>query len=83
MLITIGSKNIKEQFGIINMAINSVHQTGDMMEYYENLYGVAKTDFTQLSNMDRHVTNFWNKELREMGIDIAEGKQETFKTFVN
>lgn len=56
--------DLKKQFLIINIALNATHQTGDMMEYYEDAYRINKDDLNQLSNMN---TEKWEKELKQLG----------------
>ncbi len=63
----ISSYPIEKQFMYINIATNTTHQTGSMMDYYEEQYEVTKTDLERLSNID---TRDWDKELREIGVDI-------------
>jgi len=61
----IESMPLQKQFLTLNIAINTNHQTGSMMEYYEATYEVGKRDFDRLSELN--VDN-WNEELQEIGV---------------
>ena len=58
---------LKEQFGLINELTMAVHQSGSMMQYYEDNYGV---DEEFLSGFDNYNIEPWDKELQEIGVDI-------------
>jgi hypothetical protein len=63
----IDSLPFKQQNALINIATNTTHQTGSMMEYYSNRYDVDERDLRDLSNRD---VEDWNEELREIGVQI-------------
>jgi len=63
----IESFSIQGQFMNINIAINTTHQTGSMMDYYEEHFGISKKDLERLSKID---TSEWDKELKEIGVLI-------------
>ncbi len=62
---------IEKQFMQINIAVNTTHQTGSMLEYYYEKFEVGKFELDVLSDMD---TTEWNRELQEIGVEIAEKK---------
>jgi hypothetical protein len=57
----------EKQNVLINRATNATHQTGSMMDYYEERYGVDEGQLEDLSNRD---TEDWDEELREVGVRI-------------
>jgi hypothetical protein len=76
-LLKIKDVNVRDKFVIINFAINAVHQTGDMLEYYSHKYGESfnKNFFSNLSRLGdislRHpVFRTWEKELKDIGAVI-------------
>ena len=64
---TISKQPIDKQFMILSIVKNISHQTGDMMDYYENTFDVSKRALENLTKMD--VTPF-NKELLQMGVQL-------------
>jgi hypothetical protein len=58
---------VSEKFILVNRAINAVHQTGSILDYYEQRYNVSEHDLKDLSNRD---TREWDEELEEIGVDI-------------
>jgi len=58
---------VEEQFMILNIAKNTNHQTGSMMEYYEDMWGVDYAALQKLSNLS---TKEWDNELEEVGVLI-------------
>lgn len=61
----ISSLPIVKQFSTLNFALNVSHQSGGMIDYFENEFGVGKRDLERLSKMD---TREWDDELREIGV---------------
>lgn len=55
---------LSEQSALLNECINHVHVGGDMMEYYESMFGVDKDTLEELSNKD---TEDWDQEMALMG----------------
>ena len=51
----------------LNIALNQAHQTGSMIEYVYEEYGVSKRDLDNLSNQD---VSIWDKELKFIGLYI-------------
>ena len=47
----------------INIALNTSHQTGSMMEYVEQQFGVSKDDLDELSNIGEDKIAEWDKEI--------------------
>jgi hypothetical protein len=68
VLLKIESYPLKEQFGILNVAINAVHQGGRMLEYFEDRYGVGEEFFDQF---EEEVPDEWENELKEIGVDMS------------
>lgn len=60
---------ISERTAILNKAINATHQTGDMMDYYENEYQINKDMLDDLSNQD---VSQWNKEMYMLGFNMGK-----------
>lgn len=58
---------LKTQFKILNIAINATHQTGDMMDNYENKHSISKKQLDALSETD---VSDWDKELKLIGFNI-------------
>ena len=56
---------INDQFLTINLATNATHQTGDMMDQYEQQYRITKNELDSLSD---HNAEDWDTELRRMGV---------------
>ena len=52
---------------LINLAKDSVHQTGSMMDHYESRYDVGESDLKDLSDMD---TRDWDRELEDIGVEM-------------
>ena len=63
----INSMSLQKQFLTMNIAINTSHQSGSMMEYYEDTYGVGERDLKALSDQN---VSAWDDELREIGVKI-------------
>lgn len=64
------SKNqeLPMQIAAINLALNAVHQTGDMVEYVQERSHEVTSDLLQeLSELD---TEEWDQELRETGVQL-------------
>lgn len=57
--------SIEKRFMIINLAKNASHQTGSMMEYFEDRFGVGEQEMKELSNTD---TSEWDDELEKLGV---------------
>lgn len=57
--------DVQKRFMIINLAINAVHQTGSMLDYYTDRFYISERDLKDLSNRD---TKDWDKELNEIGV---------------
>jgi len=57
--------SLEKAFALINIAKNTSHQNGSMMEYYEERWGIDYVYLKNLSDMD--VTE-WNNELEEIGV---------------
>ena len=47
----------------INIALNTSHQTGSMMEYVNERFGVSKDDLDELSNIGEDKIAEWDKEI--------------------
>jgi hypothetical protein len=60
---------LEKQFMLINIAKNTSHQNGSMMEYYDSLYNIGPVDFDRLSS--RNVKD-WNDELSEIGVVMED-----------
>lgn len=56
---------IEKQFMVINIAKNTSHQTGSMMDYYQEMWNIDEGDFESLS--DYNVRD-WDKELKQIGV---------------
>lgn len=56
---------IGKQFAVINIATNTTHQTGSIMDYYGDLFNIYSSDLKKLSNYN---TRVWDKELEEIGV---------------
>jgi hypothetical protein len=67
---------IKQQFVVVNLATNAVHQTGSMMDYYEQRYGIEKRDLDNLSNQD---VSEWQLELKEIGVVFPDSVKKPVK----
>jgi len=71
---SISSDNVGNALAIISLAINSAHQTGDMLEYFSNQghTNLSKEQFkgflTEMSSGDK--VSEWNAQLREAGVEI-------------
>jgi len=65
----INSFPLKKQFALINIATNTAHQSGSIMDYYEERFNVGKSDLDVLTNKD---VSEWDKELREIGVIFEE-----------
>lgn len=63
----LSSLPIEKQFAVLNHAKNVEHQTGSMMEYYEERWRVDPDTFEELSS--RSVDD-WNIELKEIGVAL-------------
>jgi len=63
----ISNNPLNTQFVIFSAALNGVHVTGDMIEHYDNDFNISKDDLDELSNKD---VSDWNKELKEIGVNI-------------
>ena len=50
-------------FKTINIALNTSHQTGEMMDYVESHYNVSKNDLQDLSDKD---TSKWDLDLKKL-----------------
>lgn len=61
-------KDLSKRIMYINIALNTQHQTGSMMEYIEGLYDVSEKDLNHLSNMDNKEIQEWEKEIIELGV---------------
>ena len=66
-LLSIESMPLTKQFMILNIAKNTSHQTGSMIEYYADKFGVDEDDFEAMSSLD---VDIWNEDLREIGVEI-------------
>lgn len=66
-LVNIEKYPIEKQFMILNIAKNTNHQNGSMMEYYESKWEIGYDDLERLSDMD---VSEWDDELREIGVNI-------------
>lgn len=64
---SIKNQDLQKQFLNLNIATNLSHQTGSMMNYYEERYGVSADDLKALSDTD---VREWNKDLQEIGVRI-------------
>lgn len=58
---------LEKQTMTLNIAKNANHQSGSMMEYYEEMWELDYVALEKLSNMD---VSEWNEELREIGVVI-------------
>jgi len=65
---TISKKPLEKQFMTLNIAKNLSHQTGSMMDYYEEKFDVSAEDLLRLSNTD---VTAWNKELKQIGVELT------------
>lgn len=63
----IGSLPLEKQNALINIATNATHQTGSMMDYYEERYDVSEYELDRLSNQN---TEDWDDELEEIGVRL-------------
>jgi len=63
----IENQPLGEKMVILSRALNGVHQTGDMMDHYENTYSISKSQLDDLSNSD---VDEWNKELNMLGFSM-------------
>lgn len=59
--------DLKKQSYIFNMALNSVHSSGDMLEHLSSDYNISYDDLEALSDSD---TTEWDKELRLIGVGL-------------
>lgn len=58
---------LKDQFMTLNIAKETSHQTGSMMDYYDEMWQIGEQFFTSLSNTD---VRDWNIELHEIGVEL-------------
>jgi len=70
-----GANSVQELSSAVNLAINTVHQNGQMIEYIETYGGIelgADTETVQgwLSELTDRDVEDWNEELREVGVQI-------------
>lgn len=65
----ITNENLSQQSATLNIALNAVHQTGDMIDHYENMFNIGKRDLDHFTNMD---VSDWNQELRLLGFPIKQ-----------
>ncbi len=66
-IVNIKKYPLQKQFMILNIAKNTNHQNGSMMEYYEEIWNVDYVALKKLSDMD---TREWDEELKEIGVDL-------------
>lgn len=64
-IVKIEKMPIEKQFLHLNIAKNLSHHTGDMTDYYSEVYDVHASDFDSLTKMD---VSEWDKELEELGV---------------
>lgn len=57
----------EKQVMTLNIAKNTNHQSGSMMEYYEEMWNVDYVALERLSNID---VRDWNEELQEIGVSL-------------
>lgn len=62
------SKDFKQFITNINVALNTMHQTGKMMDYIQDKTDLSKKDLDRLSNLDSKTISKWKKDLISMGI---------------
>lgn len=62
------SKDFKQFITNINVALNTMHQTGKMMDYIQDKTDLSKKDLDRLSNLDSKIISKWKKDLISMGI---------------
>tara|TARA_Y100000310_G_C20683845_1_gene817704 strand:- start:854 stop:2668 length:1815 start_codon:yes stop_codon:yes gene_type:complete len=70
-----GANSVQELSSAVNLAINTVHQNGQMIEYIETYGGLelgADTSTVQgwLQELTNRDVEDWNEELREVGVQI-------------
>jgi hypothetical protein len=56
--------DLSKKIMYINIALNASHQTGYMMDYVENKWGVSKQDLDRLSDVSDSDLQDWNKEIK-------------------
>ena len=68
------SMYLKDSFMTLNIAINSAHQTGDMISYLDRFVpeadsgNLSKADLKALSELGPDTISKWKKDLTEMGV---------------
>lgn len=62
------SMSFKEKQTTINIALNTMHQTGSMKFHIANFLDCEEKDLDRLSNLPNSVIKKWNEDLVEMGI---------------
>ena len=69
----IDGRNVSNDLVTINIALNTVHQTGSMLDYVEKYAGEDLSyDFLeQMSNLDAEVEE-WDDELRKVGVQVGD-----------
>lgn len=66
-IVNIEKRPLDKQFMVLNIAKNTNHQNGSMMEYYSDMWRVRAEDLARLSDMD---TTEWEKELESIGVEL-------------
>jgi chromosome segregation ATPase len=73
MLKALRDGDLTEKFKIINIALNAVHQTGDMIDYVEGEHNeISKQLLTDLSNMN---VDKLNSKLKMQGFQVDKTKK--------
>lgn len=63
---SIREKDLKKKIAYINIALNTSHQTGSMMDYVEQEYGVDKRDLDNLTKSGDKFAKKWDKEVQKI-----------------
>lgn len=69
-LMNMDEDNIRESIATINIALNTAHQNGEMLEYIEQQTGDYNLRATLDSLSAGEKVEEWNEELREIGVQI-------------
>jgi hypothetical protein len=77
-LLQVQGMDVSNAVGVISLALQSVHQTGSMLDYIEEHTGESATEIKQvLDAMTAGADiNIWNEQLREVGVGVPENLME-------
>ena len=66
------ANSLEENIAAINVALNAVHQTGDMLQHLENYSNIPSSEIKDILDNLSEGTNLpkWNKQLRQIGVKV-------------